>query len=759
MKTKVRIKQKITYGAKPSIIQLQLRLIMTDLVKYIKFLIENLPEKEPKQQTSDYQKQILFYCQQNSVEPPSLVNAITNCARISVSFPQESFMHMENILPSLQKTKIVSSDSDVQTFLESSFSPNSFETDINRCIFYFVRDSTLSVYLLKLLLCLQSSEIQFAFLFNEFLSYLNNKRKIEDFSENNAEFLELLYEIHNNHWSECIYLFSKKLPMETYQYFLQSIPKKIKGNSIYHFFSFFRHLYFSERSNIDFSTLNSILSPLIQSLESKSSQNDYSCKAVNFFINLMGQLFNLYPSLRESEIIFEIEKITRKMIKVRGYSGPAFRFHALLASFSNHKKIKIKIDSYPKKYYLDSNMLTRDSSPFILKAVTQLLSGSYWQSDASFNSNPNLFHSQSLNDPANLIQTLVPLITSKQSSTKSSKTNLPQIFENSQKELGQIYARILALDQDIFNRSLKDEIFSSKFINNNKIAILYFGKFILSPQYGFQSKYPNLKDSDIFSSIRKLVLEILQEPQEETLFSYDIQSFTDLLSTIIYDDNPQIQLSIYLDSLSEIYSIPKLENLYQSHPAKSHVWEQFIVPEFHPLIIENIYPLDPFQTAPDFEKHQNVTICALSLIPYIAADLKFIEAIAHLLFHSHFSISSFAAQILQALVHFQPNIFNSELSIIMKIKISSQEHVFNQLNCLKVLLQTGLRIGLSVDKENSKLIFSIILRGLCSSSYLVRQIVQSVSKLIHSLLFVLHSLLFNFVKIIKMRYPIPLKKQ
>jgi hypothetical protein len=153
----------------------------------------------------------------------------------------------------------------------------------------------------------------------------------------------------------------------------------------------------------------------------------------------------------------------------------------------------------------------------------------------------------------------------------------------------------------------------------------------------------------------------------------------------------------------------------------------------YPLIIDNISSLDLFQTAPDFDKQQNVTMYALSLIQYVFSDSKFIEGVVQLLFHSHFSISSFAAQILQVLVHFQRSIFNSALSIIMKVKNLYHEHVFNQLNCLKVLFQSGLRVGLSVDKENSKLMFLVILRGICSSSYLVRQIVHSVSKLLHSL--------------------------
>jgi hypothetical protein len=165
-----RIKQQATFGVKPSVIQIEFRLVMTDLVKYIKFLIENVTEKELKQQFSDYQKQILSYIQQNSTKPASLISIISNCARISVTFSQESFVHIENTFPSLQKTKIVSNDSDILTFLRSSFPPNLFEPEINRCLFFYVRDSILSIYLLKLLLCLQSSEIQLAFLFNEFLS-------------------------------------------------------------------------------------------------------------------------------------------------------------------------------------------------------------------------------------------------------------------------------------------------------------------------------------------------------------------------------------------------------------------------------------------------------------------------------------------------------------------------------------------------------------------------------------------------------------
>jgi hypothetical protein len=146
--------------------------------------------------------------------------------------------------------------------------------------------------------------------------------------------------------------------------------------------------------------------------------------------------------------------------------------------------------------------------------------------------------------------------------------------------LGEIYARIFAIDMDIFNNSLKDEIFSSKFINQNKIAILYFGKFILSPQYGFQLKYPHIKETEISNSIRKLVLEIIQQPQEETLLACDIQSFTDIHSTIICDNDQQMHLSICLDSLQEIFSIPKLESLHQIHSPKLHVWEKFVIPEF-----------------------------------------------------------------------------------------------------------------------------------------------------------------------------------
>lgn len=166
---------------------------------------------------------------------------------------------------------------------------------------------------------------------------------------------------------------------------------------------------------------------------------------------------------------------------------------------------------------------------------------------------------------------------------------------------------------------------------------------------------------------------------------------------------------------------------------KIHVWDKFVVPEFLSLIIENISTLDPFHIAPDFEKQQNVTIYALSLIPYVTADSKCIESVVQLIFHSHFSISSFAAQTLQALVYFHSNQFNPILSILLKVKISCHEQVFNQLNCLKVLLQSGLKIGQSVDEENTKLMFSIIIRGLCSSSYFVRQNVHSVSKLLHSL--------------------------
>jgi hypothetical protein len=131
---------------------------------------------------------------------------------------------------------------------------------------------------------------------------------------------------------------------------------------------------------------HSIISPLIQCLELKSSQNDFQLKVINFFTNLIGQLCPLFPSLRESEILVELEKITKKILKARGYSGPAFRLHALLVSFSNHKKIKININTYPKNYLLDSR-LTRDTSPFILQAALQLLSGTSFKSDALFSSN------------------------------------------------------------------------------------------------------------------------------------------------------------------------------------------------------------------------------------------------------------------------------------------------------------------------------------------------------------------------------------
>ena len=725
---------------RPTIIRQQMETICRPFGDLAKLVFKDMPhrpeaapgmkQKALNEMKMSYETCLYGYLNRNWLANCDVGTFVRNAAIVAAMTPSESFTEFVTTLPRLDLEKTTEPEKQkgvsLLSFLKEAKNMNWSDFYV-RVTFEFLVDSLICDFLNRLLLITENLSREMA------LSIFDRVMEVWFPEREPPEFFTKVRLINGKSIAHSIHILSKIIPDRIADVMIQRMPGPkdvVAETSVQLYLEFFQWVVINDQSKLNYETLPEKFKSLESIARKAKPSGPIHGPAMSYFLNLMGYLLNAYEPYRELKFIFDLSEIAKEYTTENGYYGEAYALRALLYTFNNHKKMKLKLDEYIKKYI--EKKMTKAIAPFHVESFLYFARGHNYaaQCDLEITQENLKWH----NPDSGLLQAIFEQIVKN-----------PDIYVNCQAVLGDLLVQLACNDFPRFILKNFPELLSPKFATNNLHALFHMSHTILSTHSKFRQYANQGSDSGaierlrqmLTSKVNSLLESLISGCRPEAVVAYASVPFVTTLHLSIprnvahinVDSESKLKLAIHnLIQTSEAKGRPSM-NTVRVNKKQRAKWEKVLIDEFRDLVFESVNRSE-IEFCQTEKYHVEACLATIGIIPYLSLTRDTVTCLSKLVFVTLPHVASLSLRVLQSVVHLGTKWLDTILMSLCSVVAVNNEYLYVQLQAIHHVLESGLFMHASVAEETRQKLFFTMIIGLCSHSNVIRTQVLELAKLV-----------------------------
>ncbi|OHT16136.1 hypothetical protein TRFO_13466 [Tritrichomonas foetus] len=682
-------------------------------------------EKDEEKNKIAYEGIIYEYLDRPIVSEGEIRKVIQNAAFVAAAQPESSFAELVGILPSIKIDSKEKPEPAKKVTVLTYLTTIDWENTYHRATFQYLVDSIISYFLNRLLLVAEDlGGDQAKVIFKQVIDiwYPNSPH---------PAFYERLRLINWKYWSHIIYVLSCKCPQDVASQLIKRMPaQKDSDIAIQVYLNLFQSVYIGNESELNYNSLPEKFKDLESIAKRSSTNGPIHAPAMIFFTNLMGYLLVAYPPYRELQFIFDLSEIAKNYTTEKNYIGPAYSLRALLYRFTKHKKMKLNLEEYSKKYI--EKRYIEQLAPYHLESFISFIRGHSYAAKCQLEVSQENYRWRFPSKETDTMKYMFKYVISN-----------PGMYKEAQPQLADFLTQYASNDFTNFVSNDLPSVIKPDFASQNQHALFLMTHHVLSPKSRFREFSNGGNDESSLNRFKHTINNLVQDLLTQSVNKikggdvsvFGVQSFVDTLNLHKIagsendDSTSQTKLENCLHSLCDTSAalhldIPRPKMIMSSEKRK---WTKYMVKTFEDLIFETISNHSALKIAKNEIYEVDKLIMSLSILPFLIYDESTIRKLVSLIFSPNQHVGSISLRVLQAFIHIDSKWLNTIITSIATASPPTQEYLYLQLQALNCIIQSALFIHADIYDETLQLVFQTILLSLCSNEYTIRAFALDIS--------------------------------